>query len=48
MNCCENKISIIGLIWTACQLAVLLFLLRWILPFTVVSEMFREAVKLFR
>ena len=48
MNCCEIKISIIGLIWTACQLAVLLFLLRWILPFTVFSEMFREAVKLFR
>ena len=48
MDCCKNKISIIGLIWTACQLAVLLFLLRWILPCTVFGEMFREAAKLFR
>ncbi len=48
MECCKNKISIIGLIWTACRLAILLFLLLWILPYTVFGEMFREAVKLFR
>ncbi len=48
MECCKNKISIIGLIWTACQLTILLFLFRSILPYTVFGEMFREAVKLFR
>lgn len=48
MNCQEQKITPVSILWNVVRLLFWGTLLFFILPYTVFGEMFREIVKLFQ